>query len=98
LSLKSGQPNSAALQYYLESLYQSEQYDKTITLASGYVDSPFATIAYGYIAQVQVRLNQSEKATESFHKALDKAGTNDSVLYGIMKTMLSTVGEQTVTA
>ncbi|MHC4950850.1 MAG: tetratricopeptide repeat protein, partial [Planctomycetota bacterium] len=98
LSLKSGQPNSAALQYYLESLYQSEQYDKTITLASGYVDGPFAYISYGYIAQVQIRLNQSEQAAESFYKALDKAGTNDSALEGVMKIMLSTVGEEMVTA
>ena len=98
LSIQNNQLNSEALQFYLRSLYASEQYDKTVSAASGFVDGPFAYVAYEYIAQVQAHLNQTGKAVESFYRALDKAGTNDAVLTGVAQLMVSTVGQDKVDA
>jgi tetratricopeptide (TPR) repeat protein len=49
------------------------------------------------MGEVYVRLNQPEKAKESFYKALEKAGTNETILSSVMKIMLKNVGEQPLT-
>lgn len=97
LGQQGGQPNPSALDYYLECLYQSQQYDKTIMVGSRYIDGPIAYIAYSHIGEVHARMNQRQKAIENFSKALDKCGTNETLLEGIMRAMLGSVGEEAVT-
>ncbi|MHC5157200.1 MAG: tetratricopeptide repeat protein, partial [Planctomycetota bacterium] len=98
LSVESNSPNADVLNYYLESFFQAQQYDKVMSIASGLIDTPLAPIAYGFMAQIQLRLGQKEKAVESFGKALTKCESSDSALEGIMYLMLGTVGEEAVTA
>ncbi|MHC4882121.1 MAG: tetratricopeptide repeat protein [Planctomycetota bacterium] len=98
LSVESNSPNADVLNYYLESFFQAQQYDKVMSIASGLIDTPLAPIAYGFMAQIQLRLEQKEKAVESFGKALTKCESSDSALEGIMYLMLGTVGEEAVTA
>ena len=98
LSQTDGQPSLTTLDYYLEALTLSKQYDKAISVGSDYIDGPLAHIAYSHIAEVYVLLNQSQKAIETFHKALDKAETNENILQAVMRTMLAKVGQDAVTA
>ena len=98
LSLESKQPSVESLEYYLESLFQDQQYDKAMTVASGEIDTPLAQTAYAFMAQIQFQRGQNDKAAESFGKALDKCKNNDTALEGIMGVMLQTIGEDAVTA
>lgn len=81
---------------YLDSLYQGGQYDQAFSLASGFIDSPAASVAYTYMALVQLKLNQADKANDSFVKALEKAGTNDRMQELVLDNMLKTVGRDAV--
>jgi tetratricopeptide (TPR) repeat protein len=98
MSMTDGQPNASALDLYLEGLTQSEHYDKAIAVGSRYIDGPLGHIAYGHIGEAQAQLNQKQKATESYYKALTKAGTNENILQGVMQSMLTHVGQEAVTA
>jgi tetratricopeptide (TPR) repeat protein len=98
LSNENEQPDSQALEYYLETLLQSQQYDKVLSIASELVDTPMAPVGYTSMAQVHLRLGQRDKVLENFNKALDKAQVTDAALEGIMTLMLRTVGQDEVTA
>jgi Tfp pilus assembly protein PilF len=99
LSLERKQPNKRSLELYLESLFQAQQYDKAMTVASGTIDIPaLAPTAYAFMAQIQSERGQKDKAVESFYKALEKSESTDTALDGIMGVMLRTVGVQPVTA
>jgi tetratricopeptide (TPR) repeat protein len=99
LSLERKQPNKRSLELYLESLFQAQQYDKAMTVASGTIDIPaLAPTAYAFMAQIQSERGQKDKAVESVYKALEKSESTDSALDGIMGVMLRTVGVQPVTA
>lgn len=96
LAEKENQPIPAALDYYLETFYQSQQYDKAIAVASRYIDGPISVIAYKHMAEVQVGQNQPEKAIQSYYTAMDKAGSNIDMLDGILNSMLKYVGDKPV--
>ncbi|MHC4771602.1 MAG: tetratricopeptide repeat protein, partial [Planctomycetota bacterium] len=98
LSLESKQPNASSLELYLESLFQAQQYDKAMSVASSIIDTPLATSAYAYMAQIQFQQGQKDKAIENFSKALEKSESTDTALDGIMRVMLKTVGEDTMKA
>ena len=97
LSLEAKAPSSASLEYYLESLFQSKNYDKAMTVASGVIDTPLASVGYAFMAQIQLQLGQKTKALDSFYKALEKS-QSDSASEGIMRLMLNAVGLEPVTA
>ncbi len=96
LSLQQENQELSVLMAYMQSLYDMEKYDEAFTMAAEYIDTPAAPGAYTYMAQVQFKQNQPDKAVESFRKALDKAGTNDRLQTLILESMLKTVGRQTV--
>jgi tetratricopeptide (TPR) repeat protein len=97
LSLEAKTPSSASLEYYLESLFQSKNYEKAMNIASGVIDTPLAPVGYAFMAQIQLRLGQKDKALDSFYKALEKS-QSDSASEGVMRLMLNTVGLDPVTA
>ena len=79
---------------YLDSLYQDRQYDPALSFAAEWIDSPLASVAYAFMGQIQFKQTQEAKATESFNKALEKAGANDRLQGIVMEKMLDTVGEK----
>jgi tetratricopeptide (TPR) repeat protein len=83
---------------YLDSVYEGGQYDEAFALASGFIDTPAAAVAYTYMALVQLKLNQPAQANDSFVKGLEKAGTNDRLQEMVLQKMLDTVGETAVEA
>ena len=66
-------------------------------VASSTIDTPLAMTGYGFMAQIQLKLGQKDKALESFSKALEKTEGNYSSLEGIMMLMLTNMGENAVT-
>jgi tetratricopeptide (TPR) repeat protein len=49
------------------------------------------------MGEVHARMQQRQKAIESFSRALDKCGTNGALLESVMRAMLGNVGEEAVT-
>lgn len=95
LSVQQGRPDGGALVAYLESLYKDNQYDQLFAFASKLIDSPAAPVAYAYMGQVQFRLNQQDKAKDSFYKALQKA-ESDKMQELTLEKMLATMGPEAV--
>jgi len=96
ISQEKGQNNAVMLDYYLETLLSSKQYDKLIKLASKYTDTEFATVAYSQIAQAQMKLGSRSKAVQYYRNAIDKAGTNEGLIISILNSMSKTVGVREV--
>lgn len=93
-SRTSGPGNVEALDFYLETLFQSEQYDKLLSIANELVDGPFAPIVYAQLAQTQAKLGNTPLAVENYRKALDRAGNNGIILEGILTNLLGQIGPQ----
>jgi tetratricopeptide (TPR) repeat protein len=94
--LEQNRPDAMVLNSYLDSLYQDKQYDKALALASSLVDQPLAPMAYAWMGQIQDVLGQKEIAIESFDKALEKAGVNDTIQGFILTKMTDSVGRGAV--
>jgi tetratricopeptide (TPR) repeat protein len=92
INQEKGQNNALVLDFYLETLLSSKQYDKLIKLASKYTDTEFATVAYCQIAQAQMKLGSKSKAILYYRKAIDKAETNEDLILSILNNMSKTVG------
>ena len=80
----------------LKCLYEGGQYEQAFSFASGFIDTPVASVAYTYIALVQLKLNQPEKAEVSFGKALQKAETNEQMQELVLQNMMKTVGPKPI--
>ena len=80
----------------LKCLYEGGQYDDAFSFASAFIDAPPASAAYTYIALVQLKLNQPEKAKDSFEKALQKLGTSEQMQELVLGSMMATVGPKPI--
>lgn len=96
LSRKQGPGDARTLDYYMETLLQSKAYNKLLAFAAEYIDSPFAAILYTYTAQTHLELDQKEKAAQNFSQALDKVGTNNDLMNGIVSIIVNKTGPDTV--
>lgn len=98
LCIRQNSPDFGIFMAYLDSLLKDNQYDAATAFAADWLETPLAAAAYAFTAQVQFKQNNPPAAAESFNKALDKAGTNDSMQGFVLEKMQSTVGESAVTA
>ncbi|MBL7214771.1 MAG: tetratricopeptide repeat protein [Phycisphaerae bacterium] len=96
LSLQRQNQDVSILVAYIKSLYEGGKYDEAFSLASEFIDTPAASPAYTYMALIQLKLNQPDKANDSFEKALEKAGVDDRMQELVLENMLETVGKQAV--
>ncbi len=92
LSRKNGPGDSRTLDYYLETLLQSKNYNKLLAFAAELIDSPHAAILYTYIAQTHLELGQKDKAVQNFFQALEKTGTNLNLMNGIIAIIVEKIG------
>jgi len=96
LSREQGPGDARTLDYYLETLLQSKQYNKLLAFAAENIDTPFAAILYTYIAQTHLELGQKEKATQNFYTALDKTGINIDLMSGIISIIVEKTGPDVI--
>ncbi|MCK5566007.1 MAG: tetratricopeptide repeat protein [Planctomycetes bacterium] len=83
---------ATALDIYLESLFEAGQYDKSLKIASGYIDKPQAPIAYAQMAQVKYKMGSRATGISYYRKAIEKAMDNDFYISGILENMLAIAG------
>jgi tetratricopeptide (TPR) repeat protein len=81
-----------ALDNYLELMRLKKQYDQLIAYASQYVDSDMAFVAFSAMADAKAELGDKTKAFEYYNKALLKTGSDDNVVFNILKKMTDAVG------
>lgn len=81
---------------YLETLWLSKQYEKVISIASEYIDSPLASIAYSQMGQTQAKTSNKSAAVEYYYKALGKCEGNDNMIKGVLRNMQTAVGSEEV--
>jgi tetratricopeptide (TPR) repeat protein len=86
-----------ALDKYLETLWRSEKYKELLKYAAKYIDTQFAPIAYAQIAQAQFKMGSKATALDYYRKAIEKCGTNDKLVLGILQNMSAVVGPMEVT-
>jgi len=91
------QPEDAAkLDLYLESLLRSEQYDTLLATAQPYTDGPFATVAYAQMAQARMKMGSRVQALNLYRRALDRCGSDDKLMLGVLQNMSQVVGTEEV--
>jgi tetratricopeptide (TPR) repeat protein len=66
--------------------------EKALTLASEYVNTPLAPVAYCNIATIQAKQEQKDKAIDSFSKAIEKSSGNTSMTMGTLSVMQRVLG------
>jgi tetratricopeptide (TPR) repeat protein len=83
---------ASALNSYLKALTEAQQLEKALSLATEYVDTPLAPVAYCNIAAIQAKQEQKEKAIDSFSKAIEKAAGKPAMLMGTLAVMSRILG------
>lgn len=96
LTRKSGVNDPAALDNYLGAMIAADKLDAAIATASKYVDGPFASVAYWNVAVIQAKQNQTQKAIESFSRAIEKTTDAPSLLMPALSAMGRTLGDASV--
>ena len=81
-----------ALDKYLETLWRGEKYEELLKYASNYIDTKFAPIAYAQIAQTRFMMGSKATAMDYYRKAIEKCGTNNELIVGILQNMSNIVG------
>jgi tetratricopeptide (TPR) repeat protein len=92
LSLERTGGKMQVLDVYLEVLDQAGKLDRLQAVASKYIDTKFAPIAYSYVAKAKVQMGSRATAVEYYRKALDKSAGNETLIYGVLMNMSETVG------
>ncbi len=92
LSLEQTGGEMRILDNYLDVLNQAGKLDRLQAIASKYIDTKFAPIAYSYVADAKVQMGNRATSVEYYRKALDKSMGDETLIYGVLMNMSETVG------
>ena len=84
--------DAVVLDQYLETLFKSRKYKKLVDYAAKYLDTEFAPFVYAQIAQAYSKSGSRVKAMVYYRKAIEKSGTDDQLVIGILDNMLEIAG------
>jgi tetratricopeptide (TPR) repeat protein len=96
MSQDQGLEDMASLDLYLESLFQSKQYNRLLSYASEYTNTPYAPVVYAQMAQTASKKGSNSTSLGYYKKALEKSGANDQLIMGILDNMSEMLGPQMV--
>ena len=96
LTRKNSDGDPMALDNYLGTMIAANKLDAVMVTALKYVDGPLAPVAYWTVAAVQVKQNQTQKAIESFSKAIEKTANEPGMLMQVLSVMGRTLGDASV--
>ncbi len=95
-SKEQGAGDTMALDGYLETLISSGKMDKFFEEAGKYVDGNFAPVTFVKMAEAKLKLGDKEAAIQYLRKAVDKAGTDESLISNILQRMYAMLGAEEV--
>ncbi|MEN6385955.1 MAG: tetratricopeptide repeat protein [Phycisphaerales bacterium] len=85
-------PDAEAFDGKLRTLLMSKNYDQLQAEATKHLDSPLAPIAYERMAEAKADVGEKDAALQYFKRSLEKAGTDETYLIGILGLMNSVIG------
>ena len=85
---------NVALEGYLRALLMGNKFNKLFEQAGKFVDSDFAPTVLVSMAEAKMKLNDKQSAITYYQKAVDKAGTNENLVYSILQRMHSLLGAE----
>ena len=86
--------HATALDGYLKALVLGGKLDKALEESRKYVDGDFAPIAYLQMAEAKLKLGDKTSAIQYCRKAVDKAGTNEVFVSGVVRRIHSLLGAE----
>jgi tetratricopeptide (TPR) repeat protein len=86
----------ATVDGYLRTLIQAEKLDKVFEQAQKHINSDLAPVAFLAMAQAKLELQDKATAEEYFRKALDKAGTDQTLISEVLERMHSLLDPEDV--
>jgi len=92
LKINSEQPDAESFDGKLRTLLLTKKYDQLQAEATKYLDSALAPIAYERMAEAKASAGEKEAALQYFKRALEKAGTDENLLVGILGLMNNVIG------
>jgi tetratricopeptide (TPR) repeat protein len=92
LKINSESPDAHAFDGRFIALFEAKKYDQLLAEATKHLEGPLATIAYTRMAVVKAQTGDKNTAVQYFHRALEKAGTNESFIIRTLQYMSQTVG------
>lgn len=94
MSQEQGVEDMAVLDMFLESLFKSKQYNRLLSFASKYTDTKYAPIVYAQMAQTASKKGRNSFSMGYYRTAIEKSGTNDQLIMGILDNMIEMLGPQ----
>jgi tetratricopeptide (TPR) repeat protein len=85
-----------ALDKYLEALWRGQKYEELLKYAAKYIDTKSAPIAYAQMAQARFKMGSKATAMDYYRKAIEKCGTDDGLIIGILQNMSNIIGPMEV--
>jgi tetratricopeptide (TPR) repeat protein len=85
-----------ALDKYLEVLWRGQKYKELLKYAAKYIDAKSAPIAYAQMAQARFMMGSKATAMDYYRKAIEKCGTDDGLIVGILQNMSNIIGPMEV--
>ena len=89
---------NTALDGYLHALLAANKLNKLFEEAGKYVESNFAPTALVTMAEAKMKLKDKQNAINYCQKAIDKAGTNETLVYDILQRMHALLGTKEITS
>jgi tetratricopeptide (TPR) repeat protein len=97
-SIEQGTADIQSLDGFLQTLMLAGKLDKVFEESQKCVDGEGASIAFFRMAEAKLKMNDKAAAVELCTKAVDKAGTNGSLLTYILQQARSLIGNDELTA
>jgi tetratricopeptide (TPR) repeat protein len=92
LKVNNENPDAEAFDGKLRTLLEVKKYEQLQSEATKYLDSPLAPIAYERMAESKASLGEKDAALQYFKRSLEKAGTDETYLIGILGLMNRVIG------
>jgi tetratricopeptide (TPR) repeat protein len=92
LKIKADLPDAEAFDGKMRALLLTKKYEQLQAEATKYIDTPLAPIAFERMAEAKAQAGDKDGALQYFKRALEKAGTDETYLIGILGLMNNVVG------
>jgi tetratricopeptide (TPR) repeat protein len=92
MKINSEQLDAESFDGKLRTMLLTKKYDQLQAEATKYLDSALAPIAYERMAEAKASAGEKDAALQYFKRALEKAGTDETMLVGILGLMNNVIG------
>jgi len=92
LKIKADMPDAESFDGKMRALLLTKKYEQLQAEATKYIDTPLAPIAFERMAEAKAQTGDKDGALQYFKRALEKAGTDETYIVGILGLMNNIIG------